>query len=140
MPTAEDESHLNVLAICHFVYAGLLGLGGLLGIVYAVFGVFIATAAMGGAAGSGGPSPAALGGIFAVVGGFITLLVWTKAALVLYSGLCLRRRTKRTFSFVMACICCINIPFGTVLGVFTLVVLSRQTVKAIYERVAYYGA
>ena len=52
----------------------------------------------------------------------------------------LKKRQKRTFSFVIACICCMNIPLGTALGVFTLVVLSRQSVKAIYDRVAYYGA
>jgi hypothetical protein len=51
----------------------------------------------------------------------------------------LKRRQKRTFSLVMACMCCMNIPLGTALGVFTLVVLSRQSVKAIYDRVAYYG-
>jgi hypothetical protein len=33
-----------------------------------------------------------------------------------------------------------NIPLGTTLGVFTLVVLSRASVKALYDRVAYYGA
>ena len=40
----------------------------------------------------------------------------------------------------MACVCCVNIPLGTALGVFTLIVLSRPGVKAIYDRVAYYGA
>jgi hypothetical protein len=140
MPTAEDDANLNALAICHFIYAGLLGLGSLLGMVYVVFGVFIAATAMSGASAGGGPTPAAVGGIFAVIGGGIMLLLLTKAALVLYSGLNLRKRRRRTFSFVMACICCINIPLGTALGIFTLVVLSRPSVKAIYDRVAYYGA
>jgi hypothetical protein len=75
----------------------------------------------------------------AAIGGFITLLLWAKAGCVTYSGMNLKRRQKRTFSLVMACMCCMNIPLGTALGVFTLVVLSRQSVKAIYDRVAYYG-
>lgn len=142
VPTAEDESHLTTLAICHFIYGGLLALAGLFGVIYVIFGVVIAAASVSGAGGGGaGAAPAAaIGGIFAMIGGLVTLLIWTKAALVLYSGLCLRKRRKRTFSFVMACICCINIPLGTALGVFTLVVLSRDSVKAIYDRVAYYGA
>ncbi len=142
MPPAEDESHLNTLAICHYIYAGMLGLGGLFGLIYVVFGiVFAASIASAPASGSSpGPPAAAIGGIFAAIGGFIMLLVWTKAAVVAYSGMCLKRRQKRTFSFVIACICCMNIPLGTALGVFTLVVLSRASVKALYDRVAYYGA
>jgi hypothetical protein len=145
MPTAEDENQLNTLAICHYVYAGLLGLGGLLGLVYVVFGIIFAASIASspppaGAHGSPGPPAAAIGGIFAAIGGFIMLLVWTKAAVVAYSGMSLKKRQRRTFSFVIACICCMNIPFGTALGVFTLVVLSRASVKALYDRVAYYGA
>jgi len=32
----------------------------------------------------------------------------------------------------MACIECLFIPFGTILGVFTIVVLSREPVKALF--------
>ena len=42
-PTAEDESHLNTLAICHFIYSGMLALFGLFGLIYVVFGIFLAT-------------------------------------------------------------------------------------------------
>jgi hypothetical protein len=141
MPTAEDESNLNTLAICHFIYAGLLALGGLFGVIYVVFGVIIATAAMSGSGATGGAAPpAAIGGLVAMIGGIITLLIWTKGALILYSGLSLKKRRRKTLSLVMACICCVNIPLGTALGVFTLIVLSKPGVKAIYDRVAYYGA
>ena len=140
-PTAEDESHLNTLAICHFIYSGMLALFGLFGLIYVVFGVILATASLsGGGGGPGGPPPAAIGGVVAAIGGFITLFLWAKAGCVLYSGMSIKKRQRRTFSFVIACICCMNIPLGTALGVFTLVVLSRQSVKAIYDRVAYYGA
>lgn len=140
-PTAEDESQLNTLAICHYIYAGMLGLFGIFGLIYVVFGVILATASLGASgSGPGGPPPAAIGGVVAAIGGFITFFLWAKAACVAYSGISLKKRQKRTFSFVIACICCMNIPLGTALGVFTLVVLSRQSVKAIYDRVAYYGA
>jgi heme A synthase len=57
-------------------------------------------------------------------------------ALVL-SGLALRKRQRRNLTFVVACIICINVPFGTLLGVFTLIVLSRASVKALYDQRAY---
>jgi hypothetical protein len=140
MPSAVDEANLNTLAICHYIYGGLLGLGGLVGLIYIVFGVILAAGAMSGTGGPGGPPPAAIGGIVAAFGGAFTLLLWGKGACVIYSGMSLRQRKRRVFSLVMACLCCVNIPLGAALGIFTLVVLSRQSVKALYDRVAYYGA
>jgi hypothetical protein len=32
----------------------------------------------------------------------------------------------------MACIECLFIPFGTILGVFTIIVLSRESVKTLF--------
>jgi hypothetical protein len=141
-PTQEDASHLNTLAICHFVYGGFLAFLGLIGLVYVGVGVLVAAnMSVPSAHGtSPGPPAAAIGGLIAVIGGAIMLFVWAKAAFVIYSGMCLKRRQKRVLSMVAACLCCIYFPLGTVLGAFTLVVLSRASVKALYERVAYYGA
>jgi len=33
---------------------------------------------------------------------------------------------------VMACVECLFIPFGTILGVFTIIVLLRESVKALF--------
>lgn len=49
------------------------------------------------------------------------------------SGRCLARRRNRLFSFVMAAFLCMFMPFGTVLGIFTIIVLSRESVKRLYE-------
>ncbi len=133
---SEDEQHLDILGICHFVYGGLVGLVGLGGLVYVALGLAFATAVVSGAGSSGAAPAAALGGLFAVFGGFFTLLLWAKAACLIVSGIGLRKRRRPTFSFVLACLCCIQLPLGTMLGVFTLVVLSRPSVKALYARVA----
>ena len=131
--TSEDEQHLGVLAICHFVYAGLLGMAGMFGVLYVIFGVVMAAAvASSGTSGGGAAPAAAIGGIFAFIGGFITLLLWGKATCLIISGVGLRRHRRRTFSFVMACLACAAVPLGTVLGVFTILVLSRPSVKAMY--------
>jgi len=44
--------------------------------------------------------------------------------------------TRYWFAFVMACIECLFIPFGTILGVFTIIVLSRESVKTLFWTVA----
>ena len=48
------------------------------------------------------------------------------------SGRLLSKRKGYWFSFMTACIECVYTPFGTILGIFTLIVLSRQSVKALY--------
>jgi hypothetical protein len=125
-----DQNDLKTLSICHYVYAGILAFTGVIPIGVALFalGVFSAIE----------PShPPALkgivGGVLLIFWGVLTLLLWVKAAFVAYSGTCLRQGKHRTLSQVVACLCCLNMPFGTLLGVFTLVVLGRPSVRAGYE-------
>ena len=35
---------------------------------------------------------------------------------------------------VMAALACLSMPFGTVLGVFTIIVLARPSVQALFSR------
>jgi hypothetical protein len=58
---------------------------------------------------------------------------WLDAERNLVSGLFIMRRKCRTFSMIVAGANCIQIPFGTVLGVFTLLVLLRDSVREAYE-------
>jgi len=54
------------------------------------------------------------------------------ASFVLATGRCLAKRKHYTFCLVMAAIECIFMPFGTVLGVFTIIALNRETVKRLF--------
>lgn len=56
------------------------------------------------------------------------------ALLTILSGVFIRRQKYRTFSLVIAGLSCLMVPFGTVLGVFTLVILSRESVRQLYLR------
>ncbi|HET9931735.1 MAG TPA: hypothetical protein VFQ35_13635 [Polyangiaceae bacterium] len=125
-----DQSDLNTLAVCHYVYAALLAVGGLipLGISLVAVGFFSAMVP------SHEPALKGLvGGALLLIWGAIGLLLWLKAGFVAYSGLSLRRGQHRTLSIVVACLCCLNMPLGTLLGVFTLIVLNRPAVRAGYE-------
>ena len=48
----------------------------------------------------------------------------------------LAQRKRYMFCLVVACVECLFMPFGTVLGVFTIIVLSRDSVKALFGSIA----
>jgi len=129
---AIDAGHLDVLAIFHFVAAGmgLLGIG-FLGLHFALFHAFLSNPAMWAA--QKNPPPKEL---FAMFQWFYVLFgIWfvASAILNLISGLCIRRRTHRIFSVVVAAFNCLQMPLGTVLGIFTIIVLMRDTVREVYQ-------
>lgn len=82
------------------------------------------------------PPPAAAGWVVAGVGGCGMLIILGLAGLFAYAGYCLQNLRHRTFCIVMAAITCLSIPIGTILGVFTLVVLLRPSAAALFEQIA----
>lgn len=128
-----DADHLNLLSIFHFVGAGL----GLLGMMFLVlhftlFHTFMDNPAMWQNQRQA-PPPAQFFAIFKVF--YLVFGMWFAASFVLnlFSGFFLRGRTHRTFSLVVGAVNCLHVPLGTVLGVFTIVVLMRESVRGIYE-------
>ena len=126
--TASDQSALDSLAIFHFIYAGLLALTGLVVIAIGALG----TAVVASAAHRHGSGFLA-GGAFMIVMFVVAGFIFLKAGIVAFSGFGLRKARHRTVTQIVACLCCLNVPLGTILGVFTLVVLSRPSVLALYQ-------
>src|SRR4029077_18158881 len=81
---------------------------------------------------NGEPPPAFVGYIFMAFGAGFFLLGQTFAVCIFAAGRCIDSHTRYWFVFVMACFECAFFPFGTVLGVFTIVVLSRPAVKQLF--------
>ena len=128
-----DADHLKILSIFHFVGAGLALLGILFLLAHFAMFHFIFTNPKFWQDQKQGPPPAEL---FAMLKWFYLVFgMWFLASVVLnvISGLCLRARKHRTFSLVVAGINCLHIPLGTVLGVFTIIVLIRDSVRELYE-------
>lgn len=168
----QDESHLKVISICHYVLGGfcLLGLLFLIGHFVMVMFFFkmaeqqksavaemrppaleefaevegsmarmeieVAPAApvspVSSTASTGFPSeimPLLIG--FYVVFGIIFVAMCVCNVL---SGLYIRKRKNRIFSYIVAGINCCQFPLGTALGVFTFIVLSRPSVKLAYDQ------
>jgi hypothetical protein len=59
------------------------------------------------------------GGMLGIIGGIAVAIGLTMAVLKLLAGECLRRRRGYIFCFVVAILECLNLPLGTILGVFT---------------------
>ena len=140
--SSADEQHLNLLSIFHFVWGGLIALGACVGLLYSVIGMFVMAAPMpppmpprpGGAPAVPGAAaaPQFIGSMFTCIGTTIVIVGWVYGLLNIYSGICIRARKASVFSLILAGFNCMQVPLGVALGIFTFVVLSRDSVKALY--------
>src|SRR6266496_5440425 len=130
----QDREHLRLLAIFHYVVAGLAALFSFFPLLYTTIGAIFIFAARHGTAKQGeNLPPEFLGWIFAVLGSLLFLIGIAMAICILIVGRSLALRKRYSYAFIMACIECLFIPFGTILGVFTIVVLSRESVRALFS-------
>ena len=128
-----DAEHLKLLSIFHYVAGGLCAFFACFPIIHLVLGIlFITRPDL--LNGGKHPPPAIFGWFFVIFASAAMLFGWTVAVLLLIGGRCLSRRVRYTFCFVVAAVACLFVPLGTVLGVFTIIVLARPSVKALFER------
>ena len=132
--TAQDLEQLRLLSIFHYVIAGFVALFGSLPIFHLIIGLtfMFSPEAMG-----GGPPPEEFpvflfGMMFTLIPALFIAIGWGTAFLIARAGSRLRQHRSHTFCIVMAAIACSFVPLGTVLGVFTIIVLSRPGVRALF--------
>ena len=131
-PSDSDSDHLTLLAIFYYVMAGLqLLFGGGFGLLYLVIGLVMLSMPES-MQGPNDPENIGLiaGGVMAAVGGFVFLLSLLVGTLQIMTGNRLRKARSRTFCMIVAGITCLSVPIGTILGVFTFVVLNRPDIQA----------
>lgn len=132
---SQDEEHLKLLAIFHYVVAAIGALFACFPLLHVAMGVMMVVSPEFLSGGQNGPPPPpAIGYFFIVMGGVFVLMGWAAAIGTFLSGRFLARRQNRIFSFVMAAILCMFFPFGTALGVFTIIVLSKESVQRLYAK------
>ncbi|MGJ8678409.1 MAG: hypothetical protein ACSHX0_12900 [Akkermansiaceae bacterium] len=131
----EEEKHLDYLKIGHYVVGAL----GMLFACFPLIHLFIGLAVVSGSfdmqSDSGNPPPVAFGWLFVVIGGLFFLIGQACAICIIFSGHFIAKRKNYTFSFVIACLLCAFFPFGTILGVFTIILLTKEPVKVLYGRI-----
>jgi len=133
----QDAEHLRLLSIFHYVVGGIGVLASFFPLLYSAMGGFMLYAAChpAGLRNNQNPPPPILGWFFIVFGALFFLAALTMALCILLAGRSLSRRHHYWFVFVVACVECVFIPFGTILGVFTIIVLSRESVKTLFSTV-----
>jgi len=124
----QDEQHLDLLATFHYVVGGLTALMSCMFFLPLGMGIAMLTGALDGAS----APPRGLGLLFVLLGSCAILAGWTLAILIIAAGRRLKRRMSHTFCLVVAALECMITPFGTVLGIFTIIVLMRESVKAMF--------
>jgi len=128
-----DADQLKLLSIFHFVGAGFALLGLLFILVH--FTIFQAVFAHPKLWENSKQPPPPVE-LFAMMKWLYLLVgLWflVSGALTLTAGLFLRKRKHWTYCIIVAAFNCLHFPLGTILGVFTIVVLIRDSVKELYE-------
>jgi uncharacterized membrane protein YhaH (DUF805 family) len=136
--TAQDRDHLRLLSIMHYVFAGLgvLGLGFLV-LHYLMMQTFLSPEMM---KHEQNPPPEAFLQMFVWFYAVLAALILLGMTLNAMAARRLRACRSRTFCLVVAAMNLLQMPLGTVLGIFTLVVLSRDSVRRAFESGSVTGA
>jgi len=124
----QDQEQLKLLSIFHYVVAALAALFSLFPVIHLVIGIGLAT----GSFEKSDPMARIMGWLFVAMAGLIILFGLIFAACMARAGRSLARHEHYTFCLVMAGLSCMFMPFGTVLGVFTIIILMRDSVKRLF--------
>ena len=130
MDTTQHD--LKVLSICYYIMAGINGAYAILAAAYVLFIEAILTnVPLRNTAGKALPDfvPAVIAGFGGALAGFGLVC----AACMAFAAWSLPKRRNYVVVMVAAILNCLQIPFGTVLGVFTFVVLNRPGVRHSFE-------
>ena len=129
----QDSHHVRLLAMFHYIVGGLCALFSLFPLIHVVMGIAMIMPGSCLYDTSGNPPPPFVGWLFIALGGLFIILGLAMSIAIAASGRCISHRKHYLYSFVVACIECTFVPFGTILGVFTIIVLSRPSVKQQYQ-------
>jgi len=121
----QDEQYLKLLSVFHYVVGGLVAFFACIPLIHLTIGIAMLVGAIDNA-------PALVGLIFVLMAMLFITVGWTLAICIVIAGRCLAKRKHYMFCLVIAAITCTFMPFGTVLGVFTIIVLMRPSVKELF--------
>lgn len=123
-----DKDTLHLLAIFHYVIAGIVALVACIPLIHLTIGISVLV----GAVSTDEPAMGVAGAFFIVIASVIILVGWGMACFIFYAGKNLDRQTKYQMCMIGGGLLCIFMPLGTILGVFTLLALQDQQVKDLF--------
>ncbi len=125
---AEENKYVNLLSVFHYVVGGLTALISCIFLLHFFVGLAMVTGMFPMKPGDT-PPPQLFGWFFVVMGAVFVFGGWTIAVSMIVAGIKLKKHKARIFCMVVAGIECMFMPFGTVLGVFTLILLNKDSIK-----------
>ncbi len=130
----DDEEHLRLLSIFHFILGGLSALAFCIPLIHLTLGIALVTGIIpSGQKGEEVPQQV-VGWFFIGCASLAIVLGWSYSISMVIAGRRLRQHRTYTFCITMAALSCASVPFGTCLGVFTILVLARPSVKQLFEK------
>jgi len=124
-----DNEHLNLLSIFYFIFGGLTIFGSFIILAYIVlFSAVFTNIPMDGSDFENFP----LEILFSIFAGLF-IFVFAYGVLLIIAGVNIRKKEKRVFTLVIGAMAILSFPFGTALGVFAIIVLSRNSVVELYR-------
>ena len=125
-----DQEQLKLLSIFYYILGSFAAFFSFFPLFHIITGiVFITNPGLFADKKLDTPIPAFLGWLFIVLGTVFILLGLAYAICLIYTGRFLVRKKHYLFCLVVGCLACISFPFGTILGIFTIVVINRQSAK-----------
>ena len=131
-----DAEHLRLLALFHFIKGGLDLLVVGMAIIQFTFMSAMFTRMKYSPGFKKDPPPEFFFDFFIGIILFFGLVHLVSAVLNVMVGFFLEKRRHRTLSLVVAGLNCLHMPIGTLLGVFTIIVLNRDSVRAKFAATA----
>jgi len=132
----KDLEHLKLLGIFHYIWGALSLIGGIfIGGYFLVIGIILMSNPPTSSSSEDSGSASMVGGIMIAVGVVLFLIVVVYGILTLMAGGKYRKHQGGYwFCFILAIVTLVigGIP-GIVLGIFSLIVLSRESVKAVFK-------
>lgn len=133
----KDLENLKLLSIFHYVVAGVIALCACFPLIHLTMGIMFLSGAI--------PEPPnqpdqpdfpvkIFGLMFTIIPLIFIIGGWALAICTFIAGRKLAKQQSYIFCMVIAGILCTFMPFGTALGVFTIIVLMRDSVKELFKR------
>lgn len=127
----KDAENLSLLGTFHYVVAAFAAIMAMIPLIHLTIGTALLLVSF--------INPKSMfpltfvGGVFVLVASFLILLGLTFAACLFLAGRFLRERRHYYYCLTVAGVSCVFFPYGTVLGVFTLVNLTKKEVKEMFN-------
>jgi len=144
---SQIKENIRLLSIFHYVVGGLTALIGCFPMIHLAVGILVVSVEIPPEMAAEMAKPDAnrntlpfspevpqkiFGTVFIVIASILIVSFWTIAILIVIAGKRLAAYRSHTFCLVAAGISCLIFPFGTALGVFTILTLIKPEARELF--------